>query len=66
MIPDEFQLEGPWVKLTWDGARILIESLPFDVASWLADLDANHDPDFMKNGREQPEMPADGEPWDFI
>lgn len=59
-LPKEFRFKGGSVKLSKQGNGVLIEPEAFDVDAWLKELRENAVPDFMIEGRDQPEMPPDG------
>ena len=58
-LPKEYRMPGTEVTIRPMGRGVYIEPVSFDVDEWLRELDALIDPDFMKDGREQPTMPAD-------
>jgi len=59
-LPKEFRFKGEKVKLSKLGNGVLIEPDGFDVGEWLKLMRENAVPDFMIEGRDQPEMPPDG------
>lgn len=59
-LPKEFRFKGDRVMLTKQGNSVVIEPEEFDVAVWLKEMRENAVPDFMIEGRDQPEMPPDG------
>lgn len=59
-LPKEFRFKGDTVLLTKQGDKVVIESEEFDVGAWLKEMRENAVPDFMIEGRDQPEMPPDG------
>jgi len=48
------------------GRGVLIEPVSFDYQDWLSRIDALMDPDFMKDGRDQPPMPDDDRDHHFM
>ena len=58
-LPKEFRMPGERVRLTQVAGGVLIEPDTFDPDEWLANLRRHQMPDFMENGREQPEMPPE-------
>lgn len=58
-LPKEFRMPGSEVAIRPMGRGVYIEPVGFDYAEWLQRVDRLVDPDFMKNGREQPPMPED-------
>ncbi len=60
-LPKEFRLPGREVRVSRDGARVILEPIeppPFDVTAWLADVQALAAGQFLPEGRpEQPPMP---------
>lgn len=58
-LPKEFRFKGDRVKLTRQGNGVLIEPASFDVDAWLEQAQINAIPEFMIEGRGQPEMPPD-------
>ena len=59
-LPKEFRFKGDRVRLTRQGNKVIIEPEAFDVEAWLKDMHETAVPDFMIEGRDQPEMPLDG------
>ena len=59
-LPKEFRFKGDRVTLTKQGDKVVIEPEEFDVGAWLKEMRENAVPDFMFEGRDQPEMPPDG------
>lgn len=60
-LPKEFRLPGDRVRVRRMGSGILLEPISArkDWDAWFAQLDRLVDPDFMKDGRDQPPMPRD-------
>ena len=52
-------MPGNRVRISRLGNGVLIEPETFNAEAWLAELRAHQDPDFMVDGREQPDMPAE-------
>lgn len=58
-LPKEFRMPGERVRLTKVPGGVLIQPDAFDPDEWLATLRQNQMPEFMEDGREQPEMPPE-------
>ena len=58
-LPKEFRMPGEKVRLTKVPGGILIEPDAFDSNEWLATLRQYQMPEFMEEGREQPDMPPE-------
>lgn len=58
-LPKEFRMPGTEVSIRPMGRGVLIEPVSFDYQDWLNRIDALIDPDFLRNGRDQPPMPDD-------
>lgn len=52
-------MPGTEVSIRPMGRGVLIEPVSFDYQDWLNRIDALIDPDFLRNGRDQPPMPDD-------
>ena len=64
-LPKEFRFEGKEVRVTRQGAGVLLEPVNDTRRSWeeiFAEIDRNGGKDFMKDGREQPPLPDGRDP----
>ncbi len=57
-LPAEYRFEGKTVRIRREGNGVLLEPMEEDVKSWFRKLDEAGDEPFMKEGRNQPEMPV--------
>jgi len=61
-LPKEFRFEGTEVRVRHVGGGVLLEPIKKPKHDWKAiwaEIDRHIDPDFMKDGRDQPPMPPD-------
>jgi antitoxin VapB len=57
-LPLAFRLPGDRVRVRRVESGILLEPMVTDIDAWFAELDRFGDVSFMKEGRQQPPMPA--------
>ena len=62
-LPKAFRLDGQEVRVRRDGRRLILEPIVSDVDAWFAHLDT-YEESFMPEGRSQPSMPPDRDPFD--
>lgn len=63
-LPKEFRFSGSEVRVSRVGDKVILEPLKGDEAMPWALIDQTGDHPFMPEGREQPAMPADREPFE--
>ncbi|MGH6870138.1 MAG: type II toxin-antitoxin system antitoxin VapB [Rhizomicrobium sp.] len=58
-LPKEFRFEGKEVRVRKVGNGVMLEPMKKNWEAIFAEIDKHIDPDFMKDGRDQPPMPPD-------
>jgi antitoxin VapB len=57
-LPMEFRFQGEAVRIRRIGNGVLLEPIETSVDEWFQKMDSFGDEPFMKEGRNQPEMPV--------
>ncbi len=62
-LPMAFRLPGTRVRVRRVGRGVMLEPMSTDLDAWFGDLDRFADVPFMEDGRQQPPMPEDEDPF---